>query len=107
VKYTAGNEKQKMMKNFFALVRFHWPALAAAKYSYKNNIFPYKIDYIYLIILFIFTFSRGSCILSINKKFLHTRMRIMTIKKVIIILTVIALLILGWIMLSKTIVIID
>ncbi len=31
----------------------------------------------------------------------------MTIKKVIIILTVIALLILGWIMLSKTIVIID
>jgi hypothetical protein len=39
-----------MMKNIFASVRFHRPALAAAKYSYRNYLFPYKTDYIYLII---------------------------------------------------------
>ena len=38
------------MKNIFASVGFHRPALAAAKYSYRNYLFPYKTDYIYWII---------------------------------------------------------
>lgn len=43
-------KNKKMMENIFTLVGFHRPALAAAKYSYRNYLFPYKTDYIYLII---------------------------------------------------------
>jgi len=39
-----------MMKNIFTLVGFHRPDLATAKYSYRNYLFPYETDYIYLII---------------------------------------------------------
>jgi hypothetical protein len=43
-------KNKKMMENIFTLVGFHRPDLATAKYSYRNYLFPYKTDYIYLII---------------------------------------------------------